>query len=140
MRVLALDIGSKKTGIALSSLNQEIIFPLNKLVLKEFKGNLFFEMLKKQLNRVWEEIDTVVIGKVNQDNAIADLIDQVTRLLKAWTNWEVILISETNSTVDSRALLNRAGYRGKKKANKVDSYAALLFLFDFFKTEVLVNF
>lgn len=140
MRVLALDIGTKKIGIALSSLNQEIIFPLDKLVLKEFKGATFFEMLKVKLSKFWAEIDTVVIGKVSYDNNVSGLIDQVTRIFKNWTDWKVILISEDNTSVDSRALLKKAGYTGKKKADKVDSYAALLFLFDFFKSEVLVNF
>nr|WP_014273007.1 Holliday junction resolvase RuvX [Mycoplasma haemocanis] len=143
MRVLSLDIGTKKIGIALSSIDQSLIFPVGKIRFDNFKGIVFFEKLKFELRSFWEEIGIAIIGKASEGNAILSQIDQVFRMLKAWTSWDIKFISEDMSSSDSWFFLKSLKFSSNKAREKLDSYAALIILKDYFDSinkEVLVSF
>lgn len=146
MRILSLDIGAKTIGVAISGIDQNIIFPLSSFRINKFSGKVFFDSLKKHLGNYWEEIDVVVLGNGRDKdflNPVSKIVDQVEKILKSWTDWEVFLISETFSSIEGRELLNKLGFRRNKARNIVDSFAALIFLKDYFDNlnkEVLIGF
>ncbi|AEG73772.1 holliday junction resolvase YqgF [Mycoplasma haemofelis str. Langford 1] len=143
MRVLSLDIGTKKVGIALSSADQSLIFPVGKIRFDNFKGLIFFEKLKTELRNFWEEIGVAVIGKASEGNSVLSQIDQVSRMLKAWTDWDIKFISEDMSSSDSWSFLKSLNFSSNKAREKLDSYSALIILKDYFDSinkEVLVSF
>ncbi|WP_391591491.1 Holliday junction resolvase family protein [[Mycoplasma] cavipharyngis] len=65
MRIVAIDVGAHKIGIAITDLNQQIITPLETIKLNQFNGKKLFAEFQKIVSSYWSEIDTIVIGYPN---------------------------------------------------------------------------
>lgn len=146
MRILSLDVGFKNIGVAISSVDRNLIFPLGVLKMSQFDGKVFFDLLKKCLEKYWEEIDCVIVGDgrdFEKVNPIIRIVSQVERILRSWTSWNVVSKSEVNSSIESRKFLEIIGASKKWRLNVLDSYSALFILkeyFDSINRDVLVSF
>ncbi|GCE63335.1 RuvX/YqgF family protein [Candidatus Mycoplasma haematohominis] len=141
MRVLGIDVGRNKTGLAISSEELELITPLRKIEVKlEHCPDKWFDeliyILKKRSYEV-HEIDKVVIGSWEDNDyrnvEMKRLVKLAIKMIEAKTDWKVILVRETNTTVESRRILKELGISKNSSLHSIDSYAAFLLLIDYFE-------
>ena len=128
MRILALDHGTKRIGVAVSDETKTIAQPLEYIPAKPFAD--FLERLKKLL--VEKEIDLVLIGLPrNMDGTygpaaqkveafVAVLRNAITVPIKTWD--ERLTSSQTNR------ILIQGKVRRDKRKEKVDKMAAAILL------------
>ena len=128
MRVLAIDYGDARTGIAISDSTGSIC------------GNAY-TMHEKNLKNVVELIagvaqevsaEVLVLGyPKNMDGSVgprAEKAELLKGLLESATSLPVVLWDERRTTVDAHRILTEAGRRGKARKDKVDAVAATLIL------------
>jgi putative Holliday junction resolvase len=119
MRVLGIDYGSKKIGLALSDDNFKIAFPKRVLDNNEF----FFDTLKDFIKQ--NNVVRIVLGdskdfKMN-DNPIMEQINKFKERLEKEFNLEVILFSEVLSS-------HQAAKMAGNKNHMIDASAATIIL------------
>ena len=128
MRVLAIDYGDARTGIAISDPTGSIC------------GDAY-TVHEKNFNRVVERIagiagevsaEVLVLGYPKNMNGTigprAEKTELLKELLESETGLPVILWDERRTTVDAHRILSEAGRRGKARKDKVDAVAAMLIL------------
>lgn len=141
MRVLGIDIGRRKTGLAISSEELELITPLRKLEVElNVSPEKWFEELIRALKRKYyevHEINRVVIGswkdKDYRNLEMKRLVQAAVGIIKAKTDWEIIFVRETNTSIESRNILRELGISKNNRLHSVDSYSAYLLLIDYFE-------
>ncbi len=130
MRVLALDVGDKRVGVAISDLTQFLARSLKviqRAPLDDFAA----------VTRLVEEyqVERVVVGYPRSlDGTVGEQAEKVERyaegLAKA-LDVPVVLWDERFSTVSAERLMREAGLRGKKKRERIDAVAAAVILQDY---------
>jgi putative Holliday junction resolvase len=128
MRILALDHGTKRIGVAVSDETKTIAQPLEYIPAEPFAD--FLARLKKLL--VEKEIDLVLIGLPrNMDGSygpaalkvqtfVAVLKDAITVPIKTW--------DERLTSAQANRILIQGGVRRDKRKEKVDKMAAAILL------------
>ena len=128
MRILALDHGTKRIGVAVSDETKTIALPLEYILTEPFTD--FLTRLKKIL--IEKEIDLILIGQPrNMDGSygpaaqkvgafVAVLNSAITVPIKMWDE-------RLTSTMANRALI-QGGVRRNKRKEKVDKMAAAILL------------
>lgn len=128
MRILALDHGTKRIGVAVSDETKTIALPLEYILTEPFTD--FLTRLKKIL--IEKEIDLILIGQPrNMDGSygpaaqkveafVAVLNSAITVPIKMWDE-------RLTSTMANRALI-QGGVRRDKRKEKVDKMAAGILL------------
>ena len=128
MRILALDHGTRRVGVAVSDELQLIAQPLEYIPPEPFAD--FLQRLKEILRE--KEISLIVIGMPrNMDGSygpaalkvqefVAALKDAVTVPIKTW--------DERLTTVQAQKFLIAGGVRRKQRKEKVDQTAAAILL------------
>jgi putative Holliday junction resolvase len=131
MRVLAIDHGSKRIGIALSDETRTIAQPLEFIPAEPFAG--FLERLRTLLRD--KEVDLVLVGMPrNMDGTygpaalnvrafVAALKDAITVPIQVW--------DERLTSVQANRFLIQAEVRRDKRKQKVDAMAAAILLQSF---------
>lgn len=127
-RILAIDYGAKRTGIAVTDPGKIIASPLDTVATIEL-----VKFLKNYFER--EAVDEVVIGLPkklnNQDSDIADLVRQFIVLFNAtFPGMKIVTADERfTSSMAQRALIE-SGYKKKDRRVKgnVDKVSATLIL------------
>ena len=128
MRVMAIDYGDARTGVAFSDLTGSITgdaFTIPVTSLKAAAGKLAALAAER-------DVRTIVLGlPLNMDGSegerskksriLADMLSEATGL-------DVILWDERRTTVDAHRILSGAGRHGKKRREKIDAVAASLIL------------
>lgn len=128
MKVMAIDYGDARTGIAISD-------PTGLL------AGYTTVIHSRSAQRVAEEIGTLVkdhgverlvMGYPKNMNGTegprAQLYQEFAELLRETVGMEVTLWDERRTTVDAHRILTETGNRGKKRKEKVDAVAASLIL------------
>ena len=128
MRIMAIDYGDARTGIAISD-------PTG------FLAGEAHTIHQRDMDRVVEEIcrvakeyqvERLVLGyPKNMDatlGARAEKSRMLEQKLKEATGLTVILWDERRTTIDADRILSSQGVRGKKRKAKVDAVAATLIL------------
>ena len=130
-RILALDYGGKRTGIATTDPLQIIATPLTTV---ETENLLSF--LKDYCSR--EEVEAVVIGKPTRhdgsDSAIEKyILEFIEKLKQAFPTLPINRINEMYTSKDAMQTLIASGVKKKKRRDKklLDSTAATLILQEF---------
>src|SRR5277367_6817953 len=128
MRILALDHGSKRIGVAVSDETQTIAQPLEFILTEPFAE--FLARLKKIL--VEKEIDLILIGQPrNMDGSYgpaAQKVENFVGVLKTAITVPIKMWDERlTSTMANRALI-QGGVRRDKRKEKVDKMAAAILL------------
>jgi putative Holliday junction resolvase len=131
MRVLALDVGDKRIGVAISDPSQVLARSL-----KVIQRSSRQEDLAAVARLVEEyEVERVVVGYPRSLNGTvgeqAEKVERYAADLAEVLDVPVLLWDERFSTVSAERLMRKAGLRGKKKRERVDAVAAAVILQDY---------
>ncbi len=122
MRYLAIDYGTKRTGLAVCDPSETIVSPLTVI---EDRKNLVEKILKIIAS---ENIEAVVLGlPLNMDGTTgsqAKMTTQFAEELKKHTNVPVYFQDERLSSFVAEEKLAPAEFTRKKKAKRLDAIAA----------------
>lgn len=128
MRIMGIDYGDARTGVALSDLTGSIVGRTT--VIHERDTGRLLTALCRLIQE--EQVDTLVMGfPRNMDGtegARAALYRDFAAQLTAATGMPVTLWDERRTTVDAHRILSEQNYHGKKRKNTVDAVAASLIL------------
>ncbi|MGM9522329.1 MAG: Holliday junction resolvase RuvX [Oscillospiraceae bacterium] len=128
MRVLAIDYGDARTGIALSDAMG--ILAGEAFVIKEWNP----EILSEKIAQVCSErgVERIVLGyPLNMDGTAGPRAEKslaLAGMLRERTGLEPIMWDERRTTVDAHRILSDNGRHGKKRKETVDAVAATLIL------------
>jgi len=136
MRVLALDVGDKRIGVAISDPSQVLARSLK--VIERSSRQQDFAAVARLVEEY--EVERVVIGYPRSlDGTVGEQAEKVKRyaagLAKVLTV-PVLLWDERFSTVTAERLMREAGLRGKKKRERIDAVAAAVILQDYLDSEI----
>ena len=128
MRLLALDPGTKRIGVALSDELKMFASPLEFIAAEPFAGVVH---RLQQLIRE-KDVERIVIGLPrNMDGsygpaaaAVRDFVDQLRHLVTV----PLVTWDERLSTVQAQRLLRQAGHKAKQQKGRVDASAAAILL------------
>ena len=128
MRILAIDLGDARTGLALSD-------PTGSLTGKAWTVSEWnMDRLAQTVVQAAEEhgVLRLILGyPKNMDGSLgprAEKSEHFKRKLEALTDIPVIFWDERRTTVDAENILIGVGKRGKKKKQAIDAVAASLIL------------
>ncbi len=128
MRILAVDYGDARTGIAISDLLCSLVGSTT--VIHSRKPDQTAERIR-QLVREYEVGELVVGLPKNMDGSEgprAELCRDFAQMLEVITDLPVRLWDERRTTVEAHQILSDHNYHGKKRKNTVDAVAASLIL------------
>ena len=128
MRILALDHGTKRIGVALSDETKTIAQPLEYILAEPFAP--FLERLKQLLHE--KEVDLILIGQPrNMDGSYgpaAQKVEAFVAVLKTAITVPIKLLDERlTSTMANRTMI-QGNVRREKRKEKVDAMAAAILL------------
>lgn len=128
MRIMAIDYGDARTGVALSDMTG--LLAGQTFVIQSRKEEMVLEELEKLAGQ--HEVGEFVLGYPKNMNGTigprAEKSAAFAELLREKTGLPVILWDERRTTVDAHRILSETGNRGKKRKEKVDAVAATLIL------------
>ena len=128
MRILALDHGTKRIGVAVSDETKTIALPLEYILAEPFAA--FLERLKKIL--VEKEIDLILIGMPrNMDGSYgpaAQKVDTFVAVLRNAVTVPIKTLDERLTSAQANRVLIQGGVRRDQRKEKVDKMAAAILL------------
>lgn len=128
MRILAVDYGDARTGIAMSDLLCSIVGSTTVIHSRNQEKTL------EDIQRLVKEngVTEIVVGlPKNMDGSEgvrAELCRQFADRLRELTGLPVAMWDERRTTVEAHNILSQHNYHGKKRKNTVDAVAASLIL------------
>ncbi len=134
MRILALDHGTKRVGLAISDETRTIAQPLEFIPAEPFGP--FLDRLREVLAE--KEVELILIGMPrNMDGSYGPAAQKVETFVAVLKNAVMIPIKlwdeRLTSTMANRSLI-QAGVRRKKRKEKVDQTAAAILLQSYLDT------
>lgn len=139
MKVLAVDYGKKRVGIATGDSNFKIAFPRTVLTNRGSKP------LIEEIKKICEEIGVsiIVVGlplNMKEEQSSNEILGHVKifvdELKKSMTNIEIVLFDERLSTFEGQELMKEVKNIGEKNPLEDDAYAAQIILQRFFEKEI----
>ncbi len=131
MRVLALDVGEKRIGVAISDLSQSLARSLK--VIQRGSRQEDFATVARLVEEY--EVEKVVVGYPRSldgmAGAQAERVERYAVGLAESLTVPVLLWDERFSTVSAERLMREAGVRSKKKRERIDAVAAAVILQDY---------
>lgn len=128
MRIMAVDLGDARTGLACSDALEMLASPVG--VLHEKNFDVLVEKVAAEAKAQGAEI--LVIGyPKNMDNTIGERAEKSERFVeevKGLLSIPVVLWDERSTTVSAIGYLNKTNTRGQKRKNVVDAVAATIIL------------
>ena len=128
MRVMAIDYGDARTGVAISDLSGSIVGSTTVIHSRRPEKTI------EELVRLQREsgAECLVMGfPRNMDGSEgprAELYRDFAARLSEAAGMDVALWDERRTTVEAHNILSESGYHGKKRKNTVDAVAASLIL------------
>lgn len=132
-RIIALDLGTKRVGIAVSDEQQKIVRAVKTIERTNWKKFL------KQIINLIADFDAValVIGlPLESDGAESEMSQEARRIARNFSlslDIPVFLQDERLSSFEAKSRLWEMGFDNKKVYEQVDSEAAAIILEDFFE-------
>ena len=131
MRILSVDLGDVRTGLALSDQSEMLASPL--CVITEYNRdkllNQICDIIKKH------NVQLIVVGHPkNMDGtrgASAQKCADFAKLLQEHSNIKTVLWDERCTTMSAHVFMNSTDTRGKKRKNNIDAAAASIILQDY---------
>ena len=128
MKIIAVDFGDSRTGLAMCDKTEMLASPLCVISEKDFE-----ECIKKTAEKIAEnKADIAVVGyPKNMNNTIGERAEKCTLFaekLKELTGIPVELWDERCTTVSAHNYLNITNTRGRKRKAVVDAVAATIIL------------
>lgn len=133
MLIMSVDVGTARTGVALSDAGESFAFP--KCVITEYNRERLIERLAEKAKELGAEMIVVGLPK-NMDGSEgfkAKECTEAAEALKEKTGLPVELWDERCTTVSAHTALNYTDTRGKKRKQVVDAVAATIILEDFLR-------
>lgn len=131
MKLLSIDLGKVRTGIAISDDTGYLASPFCVLVEKD-RLNLL-EKIKKIVDE--NNIVKIIVGlPKNMDGSEGESAKsaiEFSDLLREHTNLPVVMMDERMTTMSAHNYLNVVNKRGKKRKEIIDSVAATIILQDY---------
>ena len=128
MRILAIDYGDARTGIAVSDMTNTM--PGDAWVFADRRMEAVAEHIANEIQA--RGVGTIVLGyPKNMDGTLgprAEKSEKLAAMLREKCGIPVVLWDERRTTVDAHRILSDAGRRGKKRKQTVDAVAATLIL------------
>jgi putative Holliday junction resolvase len=128
MRILAVDCGEVRTGIAISDENAIIAMPLT--VIRERKQDALIESIA-QIAQAQNAGEIVVGNPINMNGTRgekSELCEKIAAKIRERLTLPVILWDERLSTAHAYSVINMGHTRGKKHRENIDAVAASLIL------------
>ena len=128
MKIMGVDFGDSRTGIAMCDKSEFLASPLTVIFEKNFDRCLekTAELAKS------EKAKLIVVGyPKNMNNTVGERAEKCALFgekLKEMTGIEVVMWDERCTTVSAHNYLNEVNVRGKKRKNVVDAVAAVIIL------------
>lgn len=127
MRILAIDFGRKRVGLALSDPSGTVAAPLAAI---ERKGKEWWDPLLHLIRE--QQVGEIVVGLPrNMDGSYgpaAEVCQKFARELEQRAQLPVVLLDERLSSTAASGAMREAGLREKEQRGKLDSVAASLLL------------
>ena len=131
MRILSVDLGDVRTGLALSDQSEMLASPL--CVITEYNRdkllNQICDIVKKH------NVQLIVLGHPkNMDGTrgqSAQKCSDFAKLLQEYSNIKTVLWDERCTTMSAHVFMNSTDTRGKKRKNNIDAAAACIILQDY---------
>lgn len=128
MKILAIDFGDARTGIAISDALGFLAGYTT--VIHSHSPNEVAQKIKELISA--HSVERLVMGyPKNMDGTEgprAALYRDFAQLLEGVTGMKPVLWDERRTTIDAHRILSETGNRGKKRKEKVDAVAATLIL------------
>ena len=128
MRILAVDYGDARTGLAICDEGERLASPVGVL----FEKNMETTIQKAAEAARENNASQIVVGyPVNMNGTLgprAELCADFARLLGTAAALPVVLWDERSSTISAARHLNATNTRGKKRKNIIDAVAAVIIL------------
>lgn len=128
MRIMSVDRGDVRTGIAVCDVLETLASPVT--VLTEYHPERLADRVAEEAKRL--SVQQIVVGLPrNMDGSLgasADKCQALAEELKSLTGLPVCLWDERLTTVAAHNILSAGNVRGKKRKETVDSVAAVLIL------------
>jgi len=122
-KVLGIDFGLKKIGLAIADMDSELVMPLETIAVKRDKQNLL-RKIDNVCNK--EQADKIIIGL--PESGLTKQIRNFGEEMKKMTDLPVFYHPETLTTKDALVKMREAGIRKKARRKKEDAVAAALIL------------
>lgn len=135
MRLIAIDFGTKKSGIAISDPLKIIAQPLKTIFYKELNFSFITEEIKKIIDE-YKPIEKIILGiTTNLDNSISNTGKIILKfydfLQKELPNITIVLFDEKYSTKKSKEIMTEMKLSIKQKKEIKDALAAQKILEDY---------
>ncbi len=137
MKILAVDLGLKRTGLAVSDITETLASPVGTLVEADL------EVLAQRIAAAAAEqgAGEIVVGHPrNMDGTrgeSAQRAEAFAQTLEGLTGLPVRLWDERMTTVSATSYLNQTNTRGKKRKAVIDTVAATIILQDYLESRRL---
>ncbi|MFN3490672.1 MAG: Holliday junction resolvase RuvX [Anaerolineales bacterium] len=139
MRILAIDHGEKRIGLAISDLTGTIASPLN--VIKHVSRMIDAAQVAEIANQ--NEVELIIIGQSYDEegkpNMAGRRAGRFAEQLKNQTNIPIEMVDESFSTQIARNARIELGVSRKKRAGHQDEYAAVVILQNYLEERRKVN-
>lgn len=131
MKIMAIDLGGARTGIAVCDPTEFLASPLT--VIHEKDREILLEKIKELAES--EKAEELVMGYPRNMNGTigerAVLYEEFAQRLKDITGLPVVLRDERCTTIAAHSALNVTNTRGKKRKAVIDAVAAVMILEDY---------
>lgn len=128
MRILAVDYGDARTGIAMSDLLCSIVGSTTVIHSRNQDKTLEEILRLVKENGVGEIVVGLPKNMDGSEGVRAELCRQFADKLREMTGLSVHMWDERRTTVEAHNILSQHNYHGKKRKNTVDAVAAALIL------------
>ncbi len=131
MKIMAVDLGNARTGIAISDESESFAFP--NCVITEYNSTKVPEKVAAKAKELGAKLIVVGLPK-NMDGSEGFRAEECRAAATEIANisgLEVILRDERLTTVSAHNVLNFNDVKGKKRKETVDTVAAVMILEDF---------
>tara|TARA_B110000438_G_scaffold59359_1_gene59512 strand:- start:9767 stop:10186 length:420 start_codon:yes stop_codon:yes gene_type:complete len=136
MKIIALDIGEKRTGVAISNNISTMCTPLDYIKsedLEFFINELSIIIENKDVNKIIIGLPKLLSGKEGSRAKFSRYISK--KIKQKIINIEIILWDERLTTKEAEKNLIQSGIRKAKIKEKIDSESAVLILENYLNTQ-----
>lgn len=128
MRILSVDFGDARTGIAVCDKGELLASPVS--VITEYHFDVLAEKIAQQAKE--QKAEMIVVGNpLNMDGTSGDRsrkAHELSKILEELTGLEVVMWDERRTTVTAASFLNETNVRGKKRKAVIDAVSAVIIL------------
>jgi putative Holliday junction resolvase len=131
MKIMSVDLGKARTGIAVSDPTESFAFP--NCVITEYNEDRLVEKLVAKAKELSAELIVAGLPK-NMDGSEgfrAEECRQTAEKLAKASGLEVVMWDERCTTISAHTALNYTDTKGKKRKQVVDAVAAVIILEDY---------